>query len=484
MRPSRSVLALALVCGALVGVALTASLRRQSTSSAVEVVPAALPVSVPATAVPVAGGTALPDFAGLARALSPSVVNIATESEEANRLPRRHGFSDPFGDYFRGPRRSLGSGFVFDADGYIITNHHVVEDATKIVVKLSDGTELEAEHVGSDSKTDLAVIKVEANDALRPAPLGDSDDVEVGQWVLTIGNPFGLDNSVTAGIISAKGRQINRRNPYDDFLQTDAAINPGNSGGPLVNLSGQVIGINTAIFSSGGGNIGIGFAIPVNMARTIVPQLKEHGHVTRGWLGVKIQPVDEDIARSLSLPAARGALVAEVFPDSPAAAARIKIGDVLISFDGIDIEKSADLPAIVADTPVGKKVEVRLVRDGREKSVNVRVAKLDDGSDEARPVKADAFGLSVQDLTPDLATELDLDEDASGVVVAAVNSDSPAELAGIRPGDVIEMVGNSQVTDADGFREMLAGLDPGERFLVLVRRGDQTLFRVIKPTED
>jgi serine protease Do len=248
----------------------------------------------------------------------------------------------------------------------------------------------------------------------------------------------------------------------------------------MVNMAGQVVGINSAIFSRTGGNIGIGFAIPINLARQIVPQLKEHGSVTRGWLGVMIQPVDEDIAKSLQLPTEKGALVAKVFPDSPAGAAGIEVGDVIIKFDGMDVDKSTDLPSTVANTPVGKQVDVVVLREGKRKKMQVTVAKLEEeGTTE--PVKADELGLSVQDMTPEIARELELDPDATGVVVSSVTPGSPAEEAGLRPGDIIEMVGNKPATNVAEFRKLLAARAEGESVLVLVRRGDQTLFRVIKP---
>ncbi|HYC54464.1 MAG TPA: DegQ family serine endoprotease [Candidatus Binatia bacterium] len=444
--------------------------------------PSQLPVTTRDGKEPLVDG--LPDFSRLVEALGPSVVNISTESEEKDELGGQRGNEGPFEPFFRGPRRSLGSGFVLDTGGAIITNSHVVEDASKIVVRLHDEREFEAEVVGVDSKTDLAVIRIKGASDLVPVPLGDSDSLKVGEWVVAIGNPFGLDHTVTAGIVSAKGRQINRRNPYDDFIQTDAAINPGNSGGPLVNLAGQVVGINTAIFSQGGGNIGIGFAIPVNMARTIVPQLQESGHVTRGWLGVKIQPVDADIARSLGLADAKGALVAEIFSDSPASKAELKVGDVIVSFDGVEVTKSSDLPAIVAGTPVGKTVEVIVMRGGERMPVKVEVAQLQDEAAAAKPVQSGALGLSVQDLAPEMAEELGLSKDARGVVVTAVKKGSPAEEAGLQPGDLIQMVGNRSVENAEQFASLLSEADKTQSVLVLVRRGDQTLFRVIKPAKE
>ncbi len=441
--------------------------------------PPSLPVSLPEGSK--GAVTGLPDFSSIAQALAPSVVNISTESESKEPETKGGRSQDPF-DGFMGPRRSLGSGFVFDQEGYIITNAHVIEDATKIVVRLHDERELEAKVIGSDLKTDIAVIKIEGAESLVPVSLGDSDSLRVGEWVLAIGNPFGLDHTLTAGIVSAKGRRISRRNPYDDFIQTDAAINPGNSGGPLVNLAGQVIGINSAIFSSGGGNIGIGFAIPINMAREIVPQLKQEGHVTRGWLGVKIQPVDADIAKSLGLAEAKGALVAEVFPDSPASKAGVQLGDVIVNFDGNDVVKSQDLPALVASTPVGKSAKLVVLRGGDKLTIEVEVAKLADDAETAKPVKANALGLSVQDVTPDMASELGLDKGATGVVVMSVTKGSPAAAAGLEPGDMIVSVGNEPVTNAEAFRKTLEKVSPDRGVLVLVKRGDQTLFRVLKPS--
>ncbi|MBI5504822.1 MAG: DegQ family serine endoprotease [Deltaproteobacteria bacterium] len=500
MKSTRSLLAMGLVFGAVIGVGVTVAMRhengraeaprsaesvqssQESPAPVLEEKPAALPVSLPEAepGQPLVAG--LPDFSRLVEALAPAVVNISTESEDKNELSPHHGFGgDPFDPYSRGPRRSLGSGFVFDKEGYIITNAHVVEDASKIVVRLNDEREFEAEVIGADAKTDLAVIRIKGADNLVPVSLGDSDALKVGEWVVAIGNPFALDHTVTAGIVSAKGRQINRRNPYDDFIQTDAAINPGNSGGPLVNLSGQVVGINAAIFSQGGGNIGIGFAIPINMARNVVPQLRTEGHVTRGWLGVKIQPVDKDIAGSLGLAEAKGALVAEVFPDSPASKAGLEVGDVIVKFDGVDVGKSTDLPTIVAGTPVGKQVEVVVVRAGGEKTFTVDVAKLADEGGTAHPVQARTLGLTVQDLAPEMAEELGLDKDAKGVVVTSVTKGSPAEAAGLQPGDLIQMVGNRAVENAAKFSSMLEEVGKDQSVLVLVRRGDQTLFRVIKP---
>jgi len=487
MTKGRSVLAATLLVGAVIGVAITVSVNRQSCAPAQEGDATSSPAVLPVASVGSEATVTLPDFSQLVERLSPSIVNISTVSEEDEDQLQRRRDRDPFDFFYHfGPRRSLGSGFVLDTSGYIITNHHVVDEATEIVVRLDDEKEYKAEIVGGDAKTDIAVIKINDAPGLVPVALGDSDELKVGEWVVAVGSPFGLDHTVTAGIVSAKGRKINRpdQSPYDDFIQTDAAINPGNSGGPLVNLKGQVVGINTAIYSRSGGNIGIGFAIPINLARQIVPQLKEAGYVTRGWLGVLIQPVDEDIAKSLDLPEAQGALVAKVFPDSPAAAAGVEVGDVIIDFDGQHIRKSNDLPSIVAATPVGKSVKITLIRAGTKKTLDVTVAKLEDEAAEAKPVKADELGLSIQDVTPEIASDLGLPRDSKGVVVSGVRRGSPADEAGLRAGDVIESIGNQPVEDVKAFRKRLASRNPADSVLVLVRRGDQTLFRVIKPAQE
>jgi serine protease Do len=484
MTSGRSVLTATLLAGAVIGVVVTAAVNRQSCAPASSPGESVLPAVLPVASVRPEARVELPSFADLVKRLSPSIVNISTVSEvPENQLSRRRE-RDPFDFFYHfGPRRSLGSGFVLDAEGYIITNHHVVDEATEIVVRMDDEKEYKAQIVGGDAKTDIAVIKIDGATGLVPLALGDSDELRVGEWVVAVGSPFGLDHTVTAGIVSAKGRKINRpdQSPYDDFIQTDAAINPGNSGGPLVNLDGHVVGINTAIYSRSGGNIGIGFAIPINLARQIVPQLKEVGHVTRGWLGVLIQPVDEDIAKSLSLPEAKGALVAKVFPDSPAAGGGIEVGDVIVTFGGQGIKKSNDLPGIVASTAVGQTVEVELIRAGKIRKVEVTIAKLEEEAVEAKPVKADELGMSVQDMTPEIAGDLGLGRDTKGVVVSAVRRGSPADEAGLRAGDVIESVGNQPVKDVKEFRRILAQREPKDSVLVLVRRGDQTLFRVIKP---
>src|SRR6266436_4669587 len=356
----------------------------------------------------------LPDFVALAKKMRPVVVNISTTQVSEGRGPQEFGSpfgeDDPFNDFWkrffggpvpRGPQRqqSLGSGFIIDADGSIVTNNHVVENAQKIVVKLlADEQEYEAKVVGRDPKTDIAVIKINAKTPLPTATLGDSDRLEVGEWVVAIGNPFGLDSTVTSGIVSAKGRHIGQ-GPYDSFIQTDAKINPGNSGGPLLNLRGEVIGINTAIFSRSGGNIGIGFAIPVNLVKELLPQLRGKGKVTRGYLGVLIQKVTPEIAESLGMEKGYGALVANVSKEGPADKAGVKVGDVITEFDGKEVKDSGDLPIIVARTTVDKKVRMKVLRDKKEIVLSVAVGELKDEEVVAAVPEKGELGLTVQRLT-------------------------------------------------------------------------------------
>ena len=436
-------------------------------------------------------GQGLPNFVSLAKRLSPAVVNISTTqvSAEAPFSRSPFGEDDPFsefrrrffgGPFPRGPSRqmSLGSGFIIDREGLILTNNHVVENAEKIVVRLSDEREFEAKVVGRDPKTDIAVIKINAKGDLPVAPLGDSRRLEVGEWVLAIGNPFGLEHTVTAGIVSAKGRRIGA-GPYDNFIQTDASVNPGNSGGPLINIRGEVVGINTAIFSRGGGNIGIGFAIPINLVKELLPQLKLKGRVTRGWLGVVIQRVTPAIAESLGLDEARGALVANVSKDAPADRGGVKVGDVIIEFDESKVEESKDLPIIVAQTPVGKGVKVKVVREGKELVLSVTIGELKEEEVLASVEKRENLGLTVQKVTPQIAESLGLDR-AEGIVVTTVEPGSPGEEAGLRRGDVIIEVNRNQIRDLRDFRNEIANTKKGKGLLLLVRRGKTTLFLTMK----
>jgi serine protease Do len=450
----------------------------------------------PAPAAPETGApmVTLPNFAELAKRIGPEVVNISTTSNgETPQLgprgfggPDPHEFWEPFERFF-GPmprrpfrQRSLGSGFVISREGIILTNNHVIENADEITVKLSDEKEYKATVLGRDPKTDIAVIKIDADVALSAATLGDSDTLAVGEWVMAIGSPFGLEQTVTAGIVSAKGRIIGQGS-YDNFIQTDAAINPGNSGGPLVNARGEVVGINTAIFSRTGGNIGIGFAIPINLAKELLPELQTKGKVTRGWLGVYIQKVTPDIAESLGLSQSQGALVADVMTDAPASAAGIEVGDVITEFDGQTIRDSSELPMLVARTAVGKKVKVKVTRRGETKTVTVEVGQLPDEEVAVSAGRSEDYGLTVQSLTPEIAENLGIDPDTKGVVVTGVEPGSAADDAGLRRGDVIVEVDREPVGSLAAYRKALQGAKDKKSVLFLVRRGDNTIFLALKP---
>ena len=431
-----------------------------------------------------AGGQAPPSFAPLAATASPAVVHIKVVSVvKAAEEAAPFGFPpDGFGDEeepFRGvpphgggfTQRGAGSGFVIRKDGVILTNHHVVENAKHITVTLSDGREFDARVMGRDPKTDLAVLKIDSTGVLPTARLGDSDGLSVGDWVVAIGNPFGLSNTVTAGIVSAKGRAIGA-GPYDDFIQTDAPINPGNSGGPLLDEHGEVVGINTMIFSQSGGNVGIGFAIPINLAKKLVPELEEHGHVTRAWLGVAIQKVTPELAQSLGVEPARGALVAEVTAGAPAAAAGIKPGDVITRYDGRVIDEHAALPMLVASTPVGKTVGVEVVRDGTARTFEVTVARqAGDEAQDAPDEHKGKWGLALRELRPAERQQRDL-EGSDGVLVSAVAPDSPAAEAGIKAGDVILQVNRKPVATVEQVRREAGSTPAGRPLLLLVRPAD------------
>lgn len=436
-------------------------------------------------------------FAGLAKALKPAVVNISTTQVIKQRRfkgvpghefdPFRDFFGDEFFDrFFRDmpqrdlKRKSLGSGFIISKDGYILTNTHVVDNATEVKVSLSDEKVYEAEIVGRDPKTDIALIKIKANGDLPTVSLGNSDDLEVGDWVLAIGNPFGLDQTVTAGIVSAKGRIVGA-GPYDNFIQTDASINPGNSGGPLFNTKGEVVGINTMIFSPSGGNVGIGFAIPVNMAREILSQLKEKGKVTRGWLGVMIQHVTPELAQSFGLAKEKGALVSDVVKDSPAEAASLKRGDIVLKYDGKDVDKMNDLSRLVGMTPVGKEVELLVLREGKEINVNVKIGEMKEEKEAAEEKGETDLGMNVQDITPEIARYYSL-EDTAGVIVAGVEEDSPAADAGIARGDIIKEINRMPVKNLSDYRKALR-TSKGKTILFLVKRGDSTLYISVRIKE-
>ncbi len=388
-----------------------------------------------------------------------------------------------FGDTPRQPHQfkshGAGSGVIIDADGTILTNNHVVEGAQEITVTTSDKREFKARVIGRDPKTDLAVIRLEAKGLFQAAKLGDSEALRVGDWVLAAGNPFGLTNTVTSGIVSAKGRIIGA-GPYDDFIQTDAPINPGNSGGPLFDMRGEVVGIATAIIPNGQG---IGFAIPINTAKTLLPELVSKGSVTRGYLGVNIQNITDDLAASLNLKSTKGALVSEVMQGSPAEKAGIKRGDVIAACDGKEIADSHELAAFVAGLPVGRKVLLRVIRDGKETTFGVAIASLN--AHEAAPQKADEapspgkWGLQLKDLTPEAAREAGLKPD-QGVVVAAVRPGSPAEEGDVHAGDIVLEVNRQPVKGAEDMKAKMAKLGDKGQALLLIQRGKNTLYLVLK----
>jgi serine protease Do len=375
----------------------------------------------------------------------------------------------------------LGSGFIISEDGYIITNNHVVGEAEKITVRLSDKEEYEAKAIGSDEKTDIALIKINVKHTLPTVPLGKSAPLQVGDWVIAIGNPFGLEQTVTAGIVSAKGRVIGA-GPYDDFIQTDASINPGNSGGPLLNLKGEVVGINSAIFSQGGGNIGIGFAIPIDMAKSIVTQLKDKGKVTRGWLGVAIQAVTPELAKSFGLKEPMGALVAEVTKNGPAEKAGIERGDVITAFNGTPVKDSHELPALVARSPVGDKAEVTLLHNGKEKTISVKLGELTDQQAKASSTEesGESWGMTVSAISPEVARRFQLDRSQKGVIVTEVEPGSPAETAGIQAGDIVEEINRQPIDSVDAFNKAMTAAKEKETLLLLAKRGNATSFFALR----
>jgi len=431
---------------------------------------------------------AAPPWVELAKTLKPAVVNINTrgtrvaknsDSDEGSPLDRLFP-GRPNGRVLRG----LGSGFVISPNGHIVTNNHVVDGASEIKVTMSDGRNFTARVVGRDPKTDVALIKIDGHN-LPVVPLGDTTAVQVGEPVMAIGNPFGLEQTVTTGIVSATGRVIGE-GPYDDFIQTDAAINPGNSGGPLINARGQAIGINSAILSQSGGSVGVGFAIPVTLAKNVITQLASVGHVERGWLGVTIQRLTPELARALRLPetdgtpTTGGAVVTDVAEGSPAAKAGLKSGDIIVEYNGRKVARSDDLPRVVAETAIGRDVPITVLRDGKPMTLQARVARMqDDTKDATQTASADAnkgaLGLSVQNVTPDVARSLGLDQ-PEGVVVRGVRDDSPAANAGIRPGDVIVAVDRQNVKSVDDMKRVLDKHQAGTPTLLLVHRDGGKLY--------
>ena len=429
-----------------------------------------------------------PSFATIAKRTMPAVVNISTTSQRSGR----GGSNDPIEEFFNrffgestpkeNSQRSLGSGILISKDGEILTNYHVIRNADTIKAKLADQTEYEGRLVGKDDRTDLALIKIRRSGGNMPfARLGSSSQLEVGDWVMAIGNPFGLEHTVTAGIVSAKGRVIGA-GPYDNFIQTDASINPGNSGGPLINALGEVVGVNSAIFSQSGGNIGIGFAIPIDLAKKVVEQLRKNGRVIRGWLGIRAQDVSPQLASSLGLTrSGEMSLVTEVADNSPAAEAGVKIGDIIVEYNGKSVPRSQDFPLLVADTLPGQKATLKIIRDKREQTVPVKIGELPDDSDTGQPTEArdPEVGVRVQRITPEAARRLGLSS-TKGVLVVEVQPGSPADQVGLEPADVIREVNQRPVNNVRDFELAVRQGRRGDRILLLVQRGDNAVFFAVK----
>lgn len=427
-------------------------------------------------------------FADLVEAVQPAVVSILVEARAERTAgpqfqlpddPRMREFFERFFDQPQMPQRPVrgaGSGFIVDAEGYVVTNHHVVDGAREITVVLDDGSRHRATLQGSDPKTDLALLKIEAGQPLPWVPLGASESVRVGDWVVAIGNPFGLGGSVTTGIVSARGRNINS-GPYDDYLQIDAPINRGNSGGPLFDLQGKVVGVNTAIFSPNGGNVGIGFAIPSDQARSVIDSLKQDGRVERGWLGVQIQPLTEELTEALQLPNDHGALVAAVTPDSPAHQAGIRAGDVIVAFGGEPIEDMRDLPRRVAAVDPGSEADVEVLRDGERTRLAVTVGTMDQDLAQAPasdPSAGDTrLGVAVAPLDEQTRSRFEIPEQLSGTVIVQVQPDSAAARAGLRPGDVILQAGAHSVASPEDLAAAVQGAGDGQLVLLVNRQGNQ-----------
>ncbi len=456
-------------------------------------------------------GDRLPDFTQLVKDNSAAVVNISTTQKIKRRY---HGMppgmeipdipeGSPFGDFLRRffgeegqggdggsggeefETQSLGSGFIIDESGYVVTNNHVIKDADEIIVRLSDRRELKAKVVGTDPRSDMALLKVEASD-LPVVKIGTSENIEVGEWVMAIGSPFGFDHSVSVGVISAIGRNLPSEN-YVPFIQTDVAINPGNSGGPLFNLDGEVIGINSQIYSRTGGFMGLSFAIPIDVAMDVVKQLKTKGRVSRGWLGILIQDVNRELAESFGMKQPQGAVVLRIVEDSPAEKAGFKVGDVVVEFNGKEIFHSSDLPIAVGRAPVGKKARVKVIREGKSKILTVTIDELPSeeeltgqSSDKPAKLKTNRLGLTVEALNAEQRKRLDLGE--RGVIVRDVVK-GPARDAGIRPGDIILMLNSKDVKDPAQFKQLVKSLPKGKSVPVLIQRGNAPVFLPIKVPE-
>ena len=434
----------------------------------------------------------LPDFTKLVEDNNASIVNISTTRE--GNLPKNHPqlendelnkfFERFFGDKLpNAPRQrntqSLGSGFIYSSDGYIVTNHHVIKNAKKIIVKLNNKTELTAKVVGSDEQSDIALLKVKAKN-LQPVKIGNSEDIKVGQWVLAIGSPFGFESTVTAGIVSAKGRSLPNGN-YVPFIQTDVAINPGNSGGPLFDLSGKVVGVNAQIFTRSGGFMGLSFAIPIHVAEDVINQLKKNGKVVRGWLGVYIQEVTDNLAKSFGMKKPMGALISKIIPDGPAEKSDLKVGDIILEFNNKKILNSSDLPPIVGSSKVGKRVDVKVLRSGKEMTIKFKVGKLPDQmqiqakSDNSKPNKKsniNILGMDITNITSEMKKNLKL-KDTNGVFVKKVIKE-PAVSASLAAGDIIKQIAGVNVIDVNQFQKVVSRLSKGNFASLLVRKANNS----------
>ncbi len=457
----------------------------------------------------------LPDFTQMVEKYAPAVVNISTKQKRGIPEKKFHGLPHGFGGPDGGPGRggsiddflrrffgegpgggdsgepeaeSLGSGFIISVDGYVLTNAHVIQDADEILVRLNDRREVEAEVIGTDKRSDIALLKIDASD-LPIVKIGSPVELKVGSWVLAIGSPFGFDHTVTAGIVSAKGRNLPNEN-YVPFIQTDVAINPGNSGGPLFNLKGEVIGINSQIYSQTGGFMGLSFAIPIDMAMNAVEQLKATGHVSRGWLGILIQDVTRELAESFDMPRPIGALVAKVLPDSPAQRAGFKVGDIVVEFNGREVGSSSALPPMVGVSPLDENAKVRIIRDGKSIELGVTISELPaedemdlaDSDSQGNGVNVKRIGINISDLTDEQRKRLD-DDINGGVLVDLVKS-GPAAKAGIHEGDVITKINGVDIDNARQFKEVVTDLPAGKSFPILVHRRSGPVFLAIRINDD
>lgn len=431
-------------------------------------------------------------FSNLVKEASPSVVYISTKTKARSRdfMPFGQDQNDPFNEFFRRffgdrnprdlpPQRGLGTGFIIDKDGYILTNNHVVARADSILVTLENEEEYKAKIIGRDPETDLALIKIDGAENLASLKLGDSNKLEVGDWVVAIGNPYGLGNTVTAGIVSAKYRDINS-GPFDNFIQTDASINPGNSGGPLMNTSGEVIGINSAIFSQTGQNIGIGFAIPVNMAKDLLPMLKE-GKVVRGYLGAQVRSIDSVLRDKFKLEDDEGALISDLTPDGPAEKAGLQDGDVIVSFEDQKVKDSSELVSMVSSTPVGTKAKVEIVRKGKKKIFHIPLGERPGSEEtpETLETSSSDLGLELEEITPEMARRFGISS-TEGLLITRVDYNSPAAEAGLRRGDIILEVDLEKVTTIGDFNRKIQDYKPGDGIVLFIMRQDTTIYLTLK----